>query len=47
MGFNDKYVSNSEKLKEGNQNKIILDDPQYALVEAIYALVNKLEELRL
>lgn len=42
-----KFCSDAEKTKEENKNKIVLSNADFALIEAIYALCSKLEELRL
>jgi len=47
MGFTTKYTREAEKSKIENKDKVVLPDADFALVEAIYALCNKLEELKL
>jgi len=42
MEFNKKYVGDSEKGKEENQNKIILTDDAFALCESIQELINEI-----
>jgi hypothetical protein len=42
MNLKDKYCSLSEKTKPENKDKIVLDDKDYLLIDALYNVANYL-----
>ena len=47
MKISEKYVSEHEKTKPENKDKLVLPNEFYALCESFEELINKIEELKL